>query len=65
MSYRTKLLARGVSAVAPNPLGSLSEPLLSKKDEENPVDVDEEEEQNDPWSSVSVIVGAVVLGAAG
>ena len=64
MSYRTKLLARGVSAVAPNPLDSLSEPLLSKKDEENAVD-GEEEEQNDPWSSIGVIIGVVILGAAG
>jgi hypothetical protein len=61
MSYRTKLLA---SAIAPAPLGGLSEPLIPKNNT-NDADADREEEQNDPWSSLGVIVGAIVLGAAG
>jgi hypothetical protein len=63
MSYRTKLLA---SAIAPAPLGGLSEPLIPKNNTNDAdADADREEEQNDPWSSLGVIVGAIVLGAAG
>ena len=64
MSYRTQLLSRAASAVAPDPFGGLSEPLLMKNEVSDEKDV-EGEEQHDPWSSVGIIAGAVVLGAAG
>jgi hypothetical protein len=63
MSYRSKLLST-TRAVAPDPFyGRLSEPLLEKKRDG---DVgDEQKENDDPWSSIGVIVGALVLGAVG
>ena len=44
-------------------LGSLSEPLIPKNDETLPEQ--EEEEAPIPLSSIGVIIGAVLLGAAG
>jgi hypothetical protein len=68
MSYRTKLLlTSAASAVAPDPFyGRLSEPLLAKKrDDEDVGDEHEKKEEEDPWSSIGVVVGAIVLGVAG
>ena len=65
MSVRTKLFT---SAVAPVPMTSslddLSEPLIPKDDvgEEG---AEGEEETTDPLSSIGIIIGSVLLGAAG
>jgi hypothetical protein len=65
MSYRSKLLTSSTRAVAPDPFyGRLSEPLLEKKKSKKDFG-DEQEEDLDKWSSIGLVVGALVLGAAG
>jgi hypothetical protein len=65
MSYRSKLFTSSTRVVAPDPFyGRLSEPLLEKKNSKEDVG-DEQEENDDPWSSIGVVIGALVLGAAG
>ena len=45
-------------------MGSLSEPLIPKGENDEQQDA-EEEEAPIPLSSIGVIIGAVILGAAG
>ena len=46
-------------------MGSLSEPLIPKGNGEEQQEGAEEEEAPIPLSSIGVIIGAVLLGAAG
>jgi hypothetical protein len=46
-------------------LGSLSEPLIPKNEETREDDQEQEEEATLPLSSIGVIIGSVLLGAAG
>lgn len=63
MSNKAKLLTSAASAVAPDPFGGLTEPLLTNKHEDKVGD--EHCEEKDSWSSFSFIIGAIILGAAG
>jgi hypothetical protein len=66
MSYRSKLFTSAASVVAPSPFGGLSEPLLAKKHDEDVGDVHaDDNDEDDPWSSIGFIIGAVILSAAG
>jgi hypothetical protein len=65
MSLRRTILAKSVAPSAlGGGLGALSEPLIPKPDGADG-EQEESEEAPIPLSSISVIIGAVLLGAAG
>lgn len=62
-SYAAKMVAPAI--IGSSGLGSLSEPLIPKNEEAREEEQEQEGEAPLPLSSIGVIIGAVLLGAAG